>query len=108
MKNEHGVLQNLKADYEGAKALHDSKSQTAGSINKMVEMQDKQTNDLNNKLLSAHQELTAVLSTPSAVYNQDLASLVGGTATAGFQGYSIGKQLDASNATIAAAKGAST
>jgi len=47
---------------QGSKAVQESDAQTKMSINKLVDQQDKISNDLNNKLLQAHQELAAVLS----------------------------------------------
>ena len=74
---------------KGNDALQNSKSQTTSVINQMVDKQDQQTNDLNNKLLSAHQQMAAVLTTPGNIYRgSDVAIL-----QAGLQGASSGASL---------------
>ena len=77
---------------KGNDALQNSKSQTTSVINQMVDKQDQQTNDLNNKLLSAHQQMAAVLTTPGNIYRgSDMAVL-----QAGVQGAATGVSLGAS------------
>ena len=78
---------------KGNKVVEASKQEEANMISKITEAQDKQTNDLNNKLFGAHQQLTNVLSTPGAIYQQNVAGLVGGTINAGFSGAQLGMGL---------------
>lgn len=46
----------------GSKAIQEADAKTRVTINSLVDNQDKVNNQLNNKLLSAHQELSAILS----------------------------------------------
>jgi len=89
---------------KGAEAVHDSKTEASNVLGQMVDAQDKQTNDLNNRLLSAHQELTAVLSTPGQVYQQNVAALVSSGISGAAQGFSLGKSIGAASAGAATTK----
>ena len=77
---------------KGNDALQNSKSQTTSVINQMVDKQDQQTNDLNNKLLSAHQQMAAVLTTPGNIYRGSNMAIL----QAGVQGAATGASLGSS------------
>ena len=101
----------MNLQMKGAQAVHDSKTQASNQISAMVDQKDKMTNDLNSKLLGAHQELSGVLSTPSQIYQQNVAALVADTAKAGMSGAMMGSSLSAAggaNATGIQATGATT
>jgi hypothetical protein len=107
--------QMLEVKIKGSQAIERSEQQGADMISQITKAQDKQSNDLNNQLLSAHQELTSVLSTPGEIYHQDVAGLVGNTINAGIKGAMIGSSLAKAMAgastpatTTAAATGART
>ncbi len=74
---------------KGNQAVQDSKSETSSMMNQIVEAQDKATNDLNNKLFTAHQQMATVLSTPGATYQGN----VGETISAGIGGAAAGASL---------------
>jgi len=78
---------------KGSQAVHDSESMASNQIAAMVESKDKMTNSLNASLLSAHAELSGVLSTPGQVYQQNVAGLVAGTVSAAAQGANLGVGL---------------
>ena len=78
---------------KGSQAVHDSESMASNQIAAMVESKDKMTNSLNASLISAHQELAGVLSTPGQIYQQNVAALVAGTVTAGAQGAMMGASI---------------
>jgi hypothetical protein len=86
----------LEVQIKGRQALEKSEQQGADMISKITTAQDKQSNDLNNKLLSAHQELTSVLSTPGQIYQQNVAGLIGSTISSGIQGAALGASLGGS------------
>ena len=101
----------MNLQMKGAQAVHDSKTQASNQISAMVDQKDKMTNDLNSKLLGAHQELSGVLSTPGQIYQQNVAALVADTAKAGMSGASMGASTAAAggaNATGMQATGATT
>jgi len=101
----------MNLQMKGAQAVQDSKTQASNQISAMVDQKDKMTNDLNSKLLGAHQELSGVLSTPSQIYQQNVAALVADTAKAGMSGAMMGSSLSAAggaNATGIQATGATT
>ncbi len=75
---------------DGNKALLSSKSEETSMINKLVDTQDKITNDLNNKLFSSWQQMATVLTTPGATYYQ---GNVGDVFSAGLSGASAGHSL---------------
>ena len=73
---------------KGNKLLQKVDTQTRSMVNQITEAQDKMTNDLNNRLIGAHQDLTAVLANEGT----ELSSLPGalGAGISGFgQGMSI-------------------
>ena len=85
--------QMIDLQIKGNKALLDSKSQTASMMNKVLENQDKTTNDLNNKLVSSWQEMASVLSTPGAVYQQNPLEVVQAGISGAQQGASLGSSM---------------
>jgi hypothetical protein len=97
----------LEVQIKGRQAIEKSKQQGADMISNITKAQDKQANDLNNKLLSAHQELTSVLSTPGQIYQQNVASLVGSTISSGIQGAALGANISSglSSSTASSTKG---
>ena len=81
--------QMVELQVKGNKALQASKSQTSSMINNITDQMDAKTNELNNKLIAAHQEMATVLSTPGAVYQQNPMEVV----QAGFQGAQAGASI---------------
>jgi len=77
---------------KGNQAVQDSRSETSNMINQITDAQDKATNDLNNKLFSAHQQMATVLSTPGASYRGNQGEIV----SAGISGASAGVSLSSS------------
>jgi len=65
------------------------KGNKALMVNQLVDEQDKATNDLNNKLLSAHQELTTVLANEGGGATSGILD----TLMAGAKGYQLGSSL---------------
>lgn len=78
---------------KGNKALLDSKSKTTSVMNQLIEKQDKTTNDLNNKLVSAWQEMSSVLTTPGAIYQQNPLEVVQAGISGAMQGASLGSSM---------------
>jgi predicted ATP-binding protein involved in virulence len=78
---------------KGAEAMQESKQQGADLISQAALEKDRQQNELNNKLFSAHQEMASVLSTPGQIYRQNRAQLIGNTISAGAQGAALGARL---------------
>ena len=78
---------------KGNKVLQDTKQETQNMISEITMLQDKQTNDLNNQLLAAHQDMTNVLTTPGATYQQNVAGLVSSTIGATANGAMLGSGL---------------
>ena len=77
---------------KGNDALQKTQSQTTSVINQMVDKQDQYTNDLNNKLMSAHQQMANVLTTPGNIYQGSNAAIL----QAGIQGAQAGASLGSS------------
>ena len=75
---------------QGGKALLESKGKTTTAINQIVDAQDKASNDLNNKLLSAHQNMATILTTPGAGYQQNPMEVVSAGLSGAQSGASIG------------------
>jgi uncharacterized protein YicC (UPF0701 family) len=84
--------QMVELQVKGNQVLQQSKGQTVNVLNKLVEQQDKTTNDLNNKLLSSWQEMSTVLTTPGAIYQQNPLEVV----QAGISGAQQGASLHSS------------
>ena len=78
---------------KGNRALLDSKSKTTSVMNQLIEKQDKTTNDLNNKLVSAWQEMSTVLTTPGAIYKQNPLEVVQAGVAGAQQGASLATSL---------------
>jgi len=74
---------------QGNKAVQQSKSQTASVINQITDQQDSMTNELNNRLLTSYQQMTAVLTTPGNIYQGNNGEVL----SAGVQGASSGVSL---------------
>ena len=85
--------QMISLQMKGNDALQDSKTQTGTVLNKITEEMDSKTNALNNKLLSAHQQMATILSTPSAVYKQNPMEVVQAGISGAQQGASIGSSM---------------
>jgi hypothetical protein len=102
--------QMLEVKIKGRQAIERSEQQGADMISQINKAQDKQSNDLNNQLLSAHQELTSVLSTPGEIYHQNVAGLVGNTVSSAIKGGMLGYAISgaAGGATTTTTTGAST
>ena len=88
-----GARHMMQLQMKGAQAVHDSNTMASNQISAMVENKDKMTNELNASLMSAHSELSGVLSTPGQIYQQNVAALVAGTVTAGAQGAMMGASI---------------
>ena len=74
---------------KGNEALQESKSKTTSMVNQLADKQDQYTNDLNNKLLSAHQQMASVLTTPGNIYQGNSMAIL----QAGVQGAATGASL---------------
>ena len=74
---------------KGQEALSKSKSQTASQVNQLVDQQDKITNDLNNKLLTAYQDMASVLSNEGPAITGQTQRVI----SAGISGASAGASL---------------
>ena len=74
---------------KGNEALQESKSKTTSMVNQLADKQDQYTNDLNNKLLSAHQQMASVLTTPGNIYQGNNMAIL----QAGVQGAATGASL---------------
>ena len=85
--------QMVELQVKGNQVLQQSKGQTVNVLNKLVEQQDKTTNDLNNKLLSSWQEMSTVLTTPSAIYQQNPLEVVQAGISGAQQGASLGSSM---------------
>ncbi len=88
-----GARHMMQLQMKGAQAVHDSNTMASNQISAMVENKDKMTNELNASLMSAHSELSGVLSTPGQIYQQNVAALVSGTVNSGVQGASAGVSM---------------
>ena len=73
---------------KGNKELAKVDAKTSSIINQVIDTQDKMTNDLNNRLIGAHQELTAVLANEGTVIDSTVSSI-----QAGLGGFSMGIDL---------------
>lgn len=78
---------------QGQKALSKSKSNTASSINQIVDQKDKITNDLNNKLLAAHQDMAAVLSNTGPAITGNTQRVISSAASGASTGLSLGAKF---------------
>ena len=85
--------QMVELQVKGNQILQQSKGQTVNVLNKLVEQQDKTTNDLNNKLLSSWQEMSTVLTTPGAIYQQNPLEVVQAGISGAQQGASLGSSM---------------
>lgn len=85
--------QMLSLYVKGTKELQSIDNKTTSVINSLVDNQDKKTNELNNKLFSAYNEMATILTTPgSGVRTSDLGVLNSGLQGAA-AGASLGKAL---------------
>ncbi len=78
---------------KGNKALQETKSITTSMVNQITEANDAKTNELNNSLLNAHQEMSAVLTAASPYVNatgQIVAGTLGGAAAGASLGSAFG------------------
>ena len=73
---------------KGNKLLQKVDTQTRSMVNQITEAQDKMTNDLNNRLIGAHQDLTAVLANEGTEL-----SLLPGALGAGISGFGQGMSI---------------
>ena len=84
----------ISLQIKGQEAVQASQNETTSAINQLVDQQDKVTNDLNNKLLAAHQDMAAVLSNtgPAITGNTQrvISSGIGGASTGASLGASFG------------------
>jgi len=76
---------------KGNKALDKVDAQSRSMVNQIVDEQDKITNDLNNKLLSAHQDLSAVLADEGGGTTYTGMDALRAGLSGAQQGYSLGK-----------------
>ena len=78
---------------KGNQALAQSKTQTASMINQIIDQKDKLHNDMNNRLLQAHQEMTSILTTPANVFEASWVDIVSGGLSGAASGASLGASL---------------
>jgi hypothetical protein len=83
---------------QGNQALAQSKTQTASMVNQITDAKDKIQNDMNNRLLQAHQEMAAVLTTPTNVFQADWTN----TIAAGLSGFQQGASMGSSMGSMGA------
>jgi len=74
---------------QGNKMLQEADNKTTSQITQITEAQDKATNDMNNKLLQAHQEMAAVLADTGASINKTNAVI-----SSGISGFAAGSALN--------------
>ena len=85
--------QMIEMQVKGNQALLESKSSTASMVNNITDKMDETTNQLNNKLINAHQEMATILSTPSAIYKQNPMEVVQAGISGAQQGASLGSSM---------------
>lgn len=78
---------------KGNKALAESKAQTSSIINQLVDEQDRATNNLNNKLISAHQEMSTILTTPGAIHRSDPLGIINAGISGAASGFSLASAI---------------
>ena len=91
---------------KGNKALQETKSITTSMVNQITDANDAKTNELNNSLINAHQEMAAVL-TAATPYVNATGQIISGTLGGAAAGASLGASLGGASAGGAAAGGAS-
>ena len=74
---------------KGQEALSKSKSQTSSQVNQLVDQQDKITNDLNNQLLTAYQDMASVLSNEGAAITGNTSRALSGAMSGAASGASL-------------------
>jgi len=82
---------------EGNKMMRDTKDETTSQIAQLVDANDKATNDLNNQLFKAYQDMSSVLASEGPSINvmaQVTEGVVGGAGV----GQSMGSSISANNA----------
>lgn len=72
---------------QGNKVMQKATNETRSMMNQVVDNQDKNTNALNNKLIGAHQELTAILANEGTVTDGTISAINSGIqlGTTGYQ-----------------------
>ena len=78
---------------KGNKLMSESQSETSSMINQLTDAKDVATNNLNNQLIAAHQQMSTILTTPGAVYKQDPFSVVNAGISGAASGISLANAL---------------
>lgn len=86
--------QMLSLYIKGNKALQESQTVTTSVINQITDANDAKTNELNNSLLNAHQEMSAIL-TAASPYINNTGQILGATFSGMASGISMGSAFKA-------------
>lgn len=75
---------------QGNKVMQKASNETQSMMNQIIDNQDKNTNMLNNKLIGAHQELTAILANEGITIDGTVQA-IGSGIQLGITGYQLSK-----------------
>jgi len=78
---------------KGNQLRNQMQNKTTSAVNQIIEAQDSKTNELNNRLLSSYQEMSAVLANEGPDLGNNVGGFLSGAMSGASSGISLGKSL---------------